>query len=109
MIRCSNVMVPAPTPEFSLIVPTRWRVARFRRLLDSLHENAADPDSIEVIAVVDDDDTESLAFSYAALAYRCIAVPPGRTMGELNLAGYNAASGRYLMLLNDDVVVRTPG
>ena len=36
-------------------------------------------------------------------------VTPGQTMGRLNLAGYRVAQGRYLMLLNDDVVVRTAG
>jgi hypothetical protein len=30
-------------------------------------------------------------------------------MGSLNSAGYEAARGRWLMLLNDDVEVRTPG
>jgi hypothetical protein len=36
-------------------------------------------------------------------------VPPGLTMGALNMAGYEAAAGQLLMLLNDDVVARTPG
>jgi len=35
--------------------------------------------------------------------------PPGRAMGELNRAGYEASSGDYVMLLNDDVIVRTRG
>ena len=30
-------------------------------------------------------------------------------MGALNMAGYGAASGKYIMLLNDDVIVRTHG
>ena len=30
-------------------------------------------------------------------------------MGALNATGYEASSGRYLMLLNDDVVARTSG
>jgi glycosyltransferase involved in cell wall biosynthesis len=97
-------------PRFSLIVPTRKRTAGLRRLLDSLATTACDPRQIEVIAIIDADDAESVAFSYADIAlYHPVIVPPGQTMGELNLAGYRQATGQYLMLLNDDVVVRTPG
>src|SRR5439155_12786229 len=70
---------------------------------------ARDPESIEVIAVLDKDDEESQAFAYTDLCFRPVVVPSGQTMGELNLTGYRAARGHYLMLLNDDVVVRTPG
>jgi len=94
-------------PLFSLIIPTRGRTAGLRRLLDSLRDNAQEPASIEVIAVVDEDDCESQSFSYAGLRLEHVVVPPGQTMGNLNLAGFHAASGQYLMLLNDDVVVST--
>src|SRR5262249_33579549 len=43
------------------------------------------------------------------LRSRHIVVPPGQTMGALNAAGYAGSTGRYVMLLNDDVIVRTPG
>ena len=92
---------------FSLIIPTRGRVDGLRRLLDSLRENARDPSSLEVIAVLDEDDRESQSFNYAGLRLERVVVPPGQSMGNLNLAGFRAASGRYLMLLNDDVVVHT--
>lgn len=96
-------------PLFSLIVPTRGRPEGLRSLLDSLRATAANPESIELIAVVDEDDTQSRDFQYSALAFRPVVVPPGLSMGELNLAGYRTALGRYLMLLNDDVVARTAG
>lgn len=94
-------------PLFSLIIPTRGRIDGLRRLLDSLRDNAQDPASLEVIVVVDEDDRESQSFTYAGLRLERVVVPPGQTMGNLNLAGFRAASGRYLMLLNDDVVVHT--
>src|ERR1035438_4329171 len=92
---------------FSLIIPTRGRVDGLRRLLDSLRDNAQDPSSLEVIAVVDEDDRESQSFTYSGLQLERLVVPPGQSMGNLNLAGFRAASGQYLMLLNDDVVVHT--
>jgi glycosyltransferase involved in cell wall biosynthesis len=101
--------MPYEPPVFSLIVPTRRRTAGLRRLLDSVATTARNPPEIEVVAVIDTDDAESIAFSYSGIAYRQVIVPPGQTMGELNLAGYRQAAGQYLMLLNDDVVIRSKG
>jgi glycosyltransferase involved in cell wall biosynthesis len=95
------------TPEFSLIVPTRRRTAMLRQLLESLVHTARDPAGIEIILVVDADDSESRAFRFERLAVRRVVVSPGLTMGALNRAGYEASSGRFLMLLNDDVLART--
>jgi len=94
---------------FSLIIPTRGRPAQLRRSLDSLRHTAHNAASIEVIVIIDEDDLESQAFEYTGLRIERILVPPGQTMGSLNLAGYRVAQGRYLMLLNDDVIVRTAG
>lgn len=95
-------------PLFSLIVPTRGRPAQLAGMLDSVARTAAHPERVEVVLVVDADDPASLVWD-SRLAVRYVVVPPGRTMGELNNAGYRASAGTYVMLLNDDVVVRTPG
>ena len=96
-------------PLFSLIVPTRGRTQQLRRLLDSLAATTARLAEIEVVVVVDDDDLDSMAFHHDGVALRKVVVPAGQTMGALNMAGYETCSGRYIMLLNDDVIVRTPG
>ncbi len=96
-------------PAISLIVPTRGRVAPLRRLLDSLAATTAEPEALEVVLVVDADDPASGSVAHPRLAVKPVVVPPGRTMGALNTAGYEASSGAWLMLLNDDVVARTPG
>src|SRR5579884_3604785 len=96
-------------PIFSLIVPTRQRISSLQRLLDSLAATASRPDALEVVLVVDADDPPSIDFHHPALALTRVVVPRGQTMGALNSAGYEASSGDYLMLLNDDVVARTPG
>ena len=57
---------------FSLIVPTRARPAEFRRLLESLRETTRDLSSIEVIAVVDQDDPDSRDLSSGVrITVRC--------------------------------------
>jgi GT2 family glycosyltransferase len=96
-------------PAISLIVPTRRRTPQLRRFLDSLAATASRPHDLEIILVLDEDDEETLAFRYEGLPVRRAVVAPGLTMGGLNMAGYEASSGRYLMLLNDDVVARTRG
>ncbi len=93
----------------SLIVPTRGRTQQLRRLLDSLAVTTASLDEVEVVVVLDDDDLDSMAFCHDSVPLRKAVVPAGLTMGALNMAGYEACSGSYIMLLNDDVIVRTPG
>lgn len=96
-------------PLFSLIVPTRERVKQLGRLLASLAETASHPEQLEVILVVDEDDAPSQRVCHDTLHISMVLVPPRQTMGALNMAGYEASTGRYVMLLNDDVVARTPG
>jgi hypothetical protein len=92
----------------SLLVPTRKRPDQLRAFLTSVADTAACPAAVEVVLVIDADDPESLGVRCDRLALRRVVVPPGLSMGALNSAGYNASSGRYLMLLNDDVTARTP-
>ncbi len=99
----------APECLFSLIVPSRGRPESLRRFLASVAETAAELDTIEVVLVSDADDPDTAQVDGQGLRLNRVVVAPGLTMGALNQAGYEGASGRYLMLLNDDVVVRTPG
>jgi hypothetical protein len=96
-------------PALSLIVPTRGRPAQLGCFLDSLAATLSRPDAVEVVLVVDADDPSGDAVRYGRGPLRRVVVPPGLTMGALNMAGYEASLGRHVMLLNDDVTVRTRG
>ena len=96
-----------PTPLLSLIVPTRDRAESLARFLDSIAATASDLSRIEIVLVVDDDAIPTVADE--RLRILLVPGPPGRTMGSLNADGYAASHGDFVMLLNDDVVVRTPG
>jgi hypothetical protein len=98
-----------PRPTFSLIVPTRGRPDLLRRFLASVATTAYHPERIEVVLVIDADDRASAAVGHSGLVIRRVTGPPGRTMGALNAAGYAASAGDFVMLLNDDVVVRSRG
>lgn len=95
-------------PRLSLIVPTRGRPAKLARMLESVAATAYHPERLEVVLVVDEDDPASLA-QHPRLKVRNAVVPPGLSMGALNSAGYEASTGDFVMLLNDDVISRTPG
>lgn len=94
-------------PALSLIVPTKARPHQLRQLLRSLAATAADPAALEIILVIDAGDHDSAAVDSAQLPVTRAVVEPGRSMGALNMAGYEASAGDYLMLLNDDVIART--
>ncbi|MBY0514690.1 MAG: glycosyltransferase family 2 protein [Gemmataceae bacterium] len=96
-------------PTFSLIVPTRGRPAQLARFLDSLAAATRRPSRVEVILVIDADDPASQGVNHPRLMIRRSIGPAGRTMGQLNQDGYAASAGDYVMLLNDDAIVRTRG
>ena len=94
-------------PQISIIVPTKGRVEMLNRFLESMAATIANLETVEVILVVDQDDTKTLALQHSAIPFKLVVVPIGQTMGDLNRAGYAASKGKFLMLLNDDVIVRT--
>jgi Glycosyl transferase family 2 len=101
--------MPSHPPSLSLIVPTRGRPDQLHRMLASVAATVRQPERIEIVLVVDDDDPFDPINSLPELNIKSVVGPPGRTMGALNHAGYEASRGEYVMLLNDDVVIRTRG
>ncbi|MFO0875930.1 MAG: glycosyltransferase family 2 protein [Gemmataceae bacterium] len=96
-------------PHLSLIVPTRGRPGPLQRFLDSIASTTALPDQLEIVLVRDEDDPLGEVKFPPGLRIVHSVGPAGRRMGELNQAGYRASSGRFVMLLNDDVLARTLG
>ena len=95
--------------KFSFLLPTRGRAEQVLRFLTSVVETAEHLEQIEVILCVDADDTESHHIECSPLSIKTVIVPPGLSMGALNRACFDASSGRYVMLINDDVVARSQG
>jgi hypothetical protein len=94
--------------EFSLLLPTRDRPQLARQALTSVLETADRPDRLEVILYVDEDDGPSQDITCAGLKVVKLIRPRDR-MGAITQACYAAATGRYVMLWNDDVVCRSRG
>ncbi len=96
--------------KFSLLCPTRDRPKRLRAMVDSALDLAADAGNVEIQAGVDFDDPQLAAY-LAPEAYR----NTGFTLYEERVRPSvmwqrlaNVATGRFLMLCNDDVLFRTP-
>ena len=96
-------------PKFSLIVPTRNNIEILSRFLDSIKRTASDINSIEIVLVMDTDDQLSKNFVFDGVNLHKVVVAPGISASDLRIFGYNASSGQYVMLLTDDVVIRSEG
>lgn len=95
-------------PSISLLLPTRGRPALVERLFKSIAETTAQPNRVEVILYVDDDDTGSHHLdSQDVHVVRIIG--PAMSMGGYNSACLDRARGDIIILVNDDMVIRTPG
>jgi hypothetical protein len=95
-------------PLFSFLLPTRANTGMLRNFLDSLHATCSDSSRVEVILCQDSDDIETAAFSFNRLTYKRVIAAPGLTMGALNNLCFSVATGEFVMLVNDDIMVRTP-
>lgn len=94
--------------QFSLLLPTRGRAPLVRRLFDSLVQTTADLRCLEVVLYIDEDDGQTQKISYPTLSLIKIVGRPRQTMGYMNRTCCDASHGRYVMLMNDDAVFRTP-
>jgi glycosyltransferase involved in cell wall biosynthesis len=93
--------------DLSLLLPTRARPALMSRLLDSIIRTTERPDRLEIVVFLDTDDQASRAIMWPSLRIETVIGQPGQTMGRMTRACYAVSHGRYVMLLNDDVVFRT--
>jgi len=95
-------------PVISIVVPTRGRVALLGRLLDSIADTAARPDRLQIVLRIDRDDLPTAAVEHPRLDLVKLIGPPAK-MGQMTRQCCRAATGKYVLLLNDDAVCRTPG
>lgn len=96
----------------SLVVPSRARPVALAEMLESAAATAADPDSLEAVVVIDDDDPAQPAYHMAALdsGLDCtVLVVPRAGHSDLWNRGAEAATGRVLMLAADDIRFRSAG
>lgn len=95
--------------RYSFLLPTRERPDLVARFFDSIVETTERLDDLEIVLCADQDDRASQQIADDRLNLKKVVVPPGLTMGRLNNACYRASTGRFVMGVNDDLILRTPG
>ena len=105
---------PEPHPLVSVIVPTCDHVDVLRACIESVLEKTT-YDNYEIV-LVENNSTESRTFEYYSelLAEHADRVRVERWQGEFNFSkivnyGVSRAGGEYLLLLNNDTELLTPG
>jgi hypothetical protein len=93
--------------QFSFLLPTRGRPELVKRFFQSVLDTASRIEDIEIVLCADDDDLRSQNISDERLSIKKVILPRGSNMGSLNKVCFDASSGRYVMLINDDVIIRT--
>lgn len=104
--------LPDPAPLVSLLVPTRDRLDLLRPCLDGLLHGTDYP-ALEVL-VLDNDSREPETLAYFAELradprVRVLSLPGPFNFSAINNAGAEAARGRLLGFVNNDIKVIAPG
>jgi hypothetical protein len=92
----------------SVLIPTRSRPEKLRRCIESIVSTAANPDRIELVVRMDDDDDQSETWSdgvdrRGAEALLIVGPRIGHARhGEMYWELAQAARGRWLWIMNDD-------
>lgn len=94
--------------KISLLLPTRGRPELVERFFKSVINTAEHLDAIEVVLCIDDDDVGSHHLHGGSLSTVRL-IGPRRSMGAYNTQCYQASTGQIIVLVNDDMVMRTVG
>lgn len=95
-------------PRISLLLPTRGRRSLVERFFRSIAETTFHKDKVEVVLYADDDDVDSHHLDSDVVRVTRI-IGPRASMGTYNSVCYGAATGDIIILVNDDMVIRTRG
>ena len=95
-------------PLISLLLPTRGRSTLVERLFKSIVETTSQLERVEVILYIDEDDTGSHYLDSEDVSVVRI-IGPKMSMGAYNSACLARAQSNIIILINDDMVIQTPG
>ncbi len=92
----------------SLLLPSRGRPKQLKRLFDSIRKKTSDLSNVEIFLYLDEDDAHNYNLPNSSINLKKI-VGPRMTMGAYNTACLKRSTNDVVILLNDDMVIRTDG
>jgi GT2 family glycosyltransferase len=96
---------------FSFLTPTRNHLEFIQRFFRSIMETTHRLDQLEIVLGIDEDDPASQAISHDQLNIKKVIIPKGQSknLGHVVQKCFEASSGRFMVQVNDDVVIHTKG
>ncbi|MFB3916102.1 MAG: glycosyltransferase [Terriglobales bacterium] len=95
-------------PLVSIIIPTKDRIGLLSRCIRSIEERTSYP-NYEIV-VIDNNSNEPSTIKYLAeLRHRVVPLREAFNFSRINNFGVRHANGNYLLFLNNDVSVISPG
>tara|TARA_R100001086_G_scaffold75130_1_gene36250 strand:+ start:279 stop:1136 length:858 start_codon:yes stop_codon:yes gene_type:complete len=97
--------------NISILLPTRKRLKLLKKSVDSLINNARNPDKLQFLFGVDEDDNETFLYLKRSKYPNQLALQ-FKPIGYENLHKYNNtlagyATGKWIMFFNDDAIMDT--
>ena len=97
--------------NISILLPTRKRLKLLKKSVDSLINNARNPDKLQFLFGVDEDDNETFLYLKRSKYPNQLALQ-FKPIGYENLHKYNNtlagyATGKWIMFFNDDAIMNT--
>src|SRR5215471_15761796 len=93
----------------SLLCPTRGRPEILKRMIQSAKDTASEPDAVEIVIYVDDDDLQTAQIIWPQNWNVKAIVAPRIVLAQTWNKCAEVATGQILCQANDDVIWRTPG
>jgi hypothetical protein len=100
-------------PVISMILMSRGNPKALKKFYENVYTTASNPEQIEVVVCLDDDDKTSHNIKYHAkdgeLKIKEIIFPKGTTSGEYFKQAFEKVSGKLITLTATDVIIQTKG
>ena len=94
------------TKDYSLLLPTRDRPGLVKQLFESIVETTSEPDRLEIVLYTDEEDLQGREIGHPLLSITRLT-GKNETMGSVTRRCYDRSQGKYVMLINDDMIFRT--
>lgn len=92
--------------KISLLLPSRNRLELLKQCIKSIEVNTFDKENLEILIYIDKDDLETNKISSKTITIKKF-VQPQLSMGGMNTFLLNNSTGKIIILINDDIIIKS--